>query len=223
MAPKTITVDITSDTVCPFCILGISQLKQGVEAYNAENPTAPVTIHHKLHPYQLRSEMAYEPVARNADMDARYGSGGRGPVIRANLAQQFADAGLKYAPDTLLANTHRAHRLEMLAREKGDEVSWDVGMDLMRAYQIDGQAPSDPALLAKVGVKHGLFSSQEEGEKWVLSNALDKETKAAYAEGRGKGINGVPNFIFQDKYQTSGAIGKDGFKSVIAQIVAKDA
>lgn len=182
-----------------------------------------MTLQHKLHPYQLRPEMAYEPVARNADMDARYGAGGRGPVIRANLAQQFADAGLTYAPDTLVANTHRAHRLEMLAREKGDGVSWDVGMDLMRAYQVLGQAPSDPAVLAEIGVKHGLFAAQDEGEKWVLSDALDKETKAAYAEGRDKGINGVPNFIFQDKYQTSGALGKDAFKSVIAQIVAKEA
>lgn len=209
--------------MCPFCILGISQLQQGLDAYNAENPTAPVTLQHKLHPYQLRAEMSYEPVARNADMDARYGSGGRGPGIRANLAQQFADAGLKYAADPQLANTHRAHRLEMLGRAKGDETSWAVGMDLMRAYQIDGLPSSDPAVLAKIGVTHGLFASQDEGEKWVLSDALDKETKAAYAEGRGKGINGVPDFIFQDKYQTSGAIGKDAFKSVIAQIVAKDA
>jgi predicted DsbA family dithiol-disulfide isomerase len=202
--------------------MGISQLQQGVDAYNAENPAAPVKLHHRLHPYQLRSDMSYEPVARNADMDARYGSGGRGPGIRANLAQQFADAGLKYAPDSQLANTHRAHRLEMLARSKGDEESWNVGMELMRAYQEGGEAPSDPKVLARVGVKHGLFASEAEGEKWVLSDALDKETKAAYAEGRGKGINGVPNFIFQDKYQTSGAIGKDAFKSVIAQIVAKD-
>lgn len=168
--------------------------------------------------------MSDTPVPRNADMDARYGSGGRGPVIRANLAQQFADVGLKYAPDTLLSNTHRSHRLEKLAKDtKGDEVSWEVGMDLMRAYQIDGKAPSDPAVVAAVGVKHGLFKSQEEGEAWVKGSDRDAETKKAYAEARNKGISGVPNFIFQDKYQTSGAIGADAFESIIAQIVQKSA
>lgn len=246
MAARTITVDVTvsyrsltalpssrlldhtqanaqSDTVCPFCILGINQLKYGVEAYNKAHPSAVVKLNHRLHPYQLRAEMSDEPVPRNADMDARYGSGGRGPVIRANLAQQFSDVGLTYAKDTLLSNTNRAHRLENLAKTKlGDDKSWDVGMDLMKAYQIDGLAPSDPKVIAEIGVKHGVFKDVEEGKAWALGNDRDKETKAAYADARNSGISGVPNFIFNDKYQTSGAIGVDAFKGIIEQIVAKE-
>lgn len=195
-----------------------------MDAYNKSHPSAPVKLEHRLHPYQLRAEMSDTPVPRNADMDARYGSGGRGPVIRANLAQQFADADLVYAKDTMLSNTNRAHRLETLAKDKkGDEVSWDVGMDMMRAYQIDGEAPSDPAVIARVGVAHGLFNNEAEGEAWANSDDRDRETKAAYAQARSMGISGVPNFVFQGKYQTSGAIGADAFKNIIEQIVQKDA
>jgi predicted DsbA family dithiol-disulfide isomerase len=160
---------------------------------------------------------------RNANMDERYGSGGRGPVIRENLRKQFAEVDLAYAPDAHLANTNRSHRLEALAKKKeGDEASWNVGMDLMHAYQVEGKSPADPAVVAEIGVRHGLFSDQAEGEAWVLGNDLDAHTQAGYADARRNGISGVPNFVFQDKYQTSGAIGIDAFKNIIAQIVAKE-
>lgn len=198
-------------------------MKLGAEAYNKEHPDAPVKIEHRLHPYQLRPEMPDAPVSRNQNMDKTYGSGGRGPGIRENLRTQFAAVGLTYAPDAQLANSNRSHRLETLARDKkGNEASWDVGMDLMNAYQIDGKSPSDPASVAAIGVKHGLFIDQAEGEAWVKGSDLDAQTAAGYATARKQGISGVPNFVFQDKYATSGAIGVDAFKSVFAQIIQKE-
>ncbi len=92
-------------------------------------------------------------------------------------------------------------------------------MDIMRAYQLQGTPPNDPAMLAKIGTQHGLFESEAQGKEWLASDALNKETQKGYAHARMEGITGVPFFVFDDKYASSGAVGEDAFYNVIGQIV----
>lgn len=94
-----------------------------------------------------------------------------------------------------------------------------LGLDLMKEYQLKGIAPSDRPMLSRVAVAHGLFSTEEEATQWLNSDAKNAETKAGYAAARAEGVSGVPHFVFQDKYATSGAIGVDGFYSVIDQVM----
>lgn len=121
----------------------------------------------------------------------------------------------------MLANTNDCHRLETLAFDKkGNDDQFDLGMDLMRAYQLDGIAPTDRKMLSGVALKYGLFSTEEEAIKWLDSTELNTKTQEEYAKARREGITGVPHFIFQDKYVTSGAIGVDAFYEAIDKILS---
>lgn len=90
----------------------------------------------------------------------------------------------------------------------------------MRAYQLQGTPPNDPEMLAKIGTQHGLFQSEAQGKEWVASDALNAETQKGYARARTEGITGVPFFVFDGKYASSGAVGEDAFYNVIEQIAA---
>lgn len=90
----------------------------------------------------------------------------------------------------------------------------------MEAYQLDGVAPNDPDMLARVAVENGLFETPEHAKEWVASDALNTETQRGYAKSRAEGITGVPFFVFDDKYATSGAVGVDSFYKIIDKVMA---
>lgn len=132
------------------------------------------------------------------------------------LAIGITDPSAKSAK---VANTNKAHRLEALAQAKGDAVNYAVGKDLMKAYQVDGIAPNDPDMLAKVALEHGLFESTEQAKEWISSDALNDETQAGYRKARNEGITGVPFFVFDDKFAASGAVGVEEFYGMIDRIM----
>lgn len=120
-----------------------------------------------------------------------------------------------------MANTNKGHRLETLAYEmKGAAVQVELGLDLMRAYQEGGIAPNDKKTLSAIAVKHGLFATEDEAGAWVEGDGCNAETQAGYAKAKREGITGVPHFVFQDKYVTSGAIGVDAFYDAIEKILS---
>ncbi|CAK9781853.1 thioredoxin-like protein [Cutaneotrichosporon oleaginosum] len=217
---RTLKVDITSDTVCPFCLLGITQFEAAIAKWNKTHPDNKIKLDARLLPYQLRPQMSEEPQDLGAWSAANFGGPERAKAMRTRLAEAYKQAGLELAPSAKVANTNAAHRLETLADTKGRAVNYAVGKDIMRAYQLHGTAPNDPAMLAKIGTQHGLFETEAQGKEWLASDALNKETQRGYLNARADGITGVPFFVFDDKYASSGAVGEDAFYNVIEQVVS---
>lgn len=199
----------------------MTQLQQAASRWNKDHPATPVDVHYRLKPYQLRAEHSEEPFDRNEYSIRQYGPE-RWTAASTNLRKAYTDVGLKLSPDASLSNTNTAHRLEQLALDtKGADVQFALGVDIMKAYQLHGVAPSDRPMLSRIAVQHGLFDNEQDATKWLDGNDKDAETKAGYAAARAEGVSGVPHFVFQNKYATSGAIGVDGFYSVIDQVMQR--
>ncbi|GMK56095.1 hypothetical protein CspeluHIS016_0211510 [Cutaneotrichosporon spelunceum] len=218
---RTLKVDITSDTVCPFCLLGITQFESALAKWNAKHPDQEVKLDARLLPFQLRPQMPEEPQDLATWSAANFGGAQRAQAIRASLAQSYKQAGLDLSTSSKTANTNAAHRLETLADTKGRMTNYAVGKEIMRAYQLHGTPPNDPTMLSKIGVEHGLFENETQGLEWIKSDALNKETQRGYANARAEGITGVPFFVFDDKYASSGAVGEGAFYGVIDQILGQ--
>lgn len=91
---RTLKVDITSDTVCPFCLLGVSQFESALARWNKTNPDREVKLDARLLPYQLRPQMSEEPQDLSTWSAANLGGSTRYQAMRARLTEAYKEAGL---------------------------------------------------------------------------------------------------------------------------------
>lgn len=222
-AARKLRVDVTSDTICPFCILGVRQLQVAWDAYSKTHPSAPALDLH-FHPFQLGGggKFTETPVSRREYMASNYGAE-RSAAFARNFDTQYKALGLGgFAADGQLSSSHLGHRLTALAEEKKPEEAAGLAIDLMKNYQVDGHSPSDRDRLARIAVRHRLFDTEDAAKQWLAGDEKDAEVKKEYKEAVDNGVTGVPYFVFAGKYATSGAVGEQQFESIIDQVVTKE-
>lgn len=220
---RKLRVDITSDTICPFCILGVRQLQVAAENYKKTHPSAPELDVH-FHPFQLGGggKFTEKPVNRREYMANNYGAE-RSQAFAQNFDRQYKALGLGgFASDAQLASSHLGHRLTAYAEDKKPEEAAGVALDLMKNYQVDGHSPSDRDRLAQIAVSHGLFPTEQAAKDWLNGNEKDAEVREQYKDAVDSGITGVPFFVFDKKYATSGAVGEDQFENILDQVIKKE-
>lgn len=123
-------------------------------------------------------------------------------------------------PNGKLASSHLGHRLTAYAQEHKPEVAADLAMKLMNNYQVLGKSPSDRDELAAIATKFGLFPDQSSAKAWLNTDDKDAQVQREYKEALQAGISGVPFFIFNDKYATSGAVGVPTFEATLEKIAS---
>src|SRR5260221_461243 len=74
---------------------------------------------------------------------------------------------------------------------------------LQKAYFTDGLSYSDPDLLVRLGVEVGLDA--DETRKMLDTDMYSADVGADVRRAQMLGINGVPFFLFDEKYAVSGA------------------
>lgn len=108
-----------------------------------------------------------------------------------------------------IGNTRDAHRLSQLAKTKGSDVQSKLMAALMQSYfEESGDVTSHHTLLT-AAEKAGL--DRAEAKAWLEEDKggdeVDKAVEWAYA----KGIQGVPHFIINDRYEIGGAQDVEAF------------
>ncbi|MGD8479386.1 MAG: DsbA family oxidoreductase [Methyloceanibacter sp.] len=210
-----IRIDIVSDVVCPWCIIGYKQLERALQ----ETKTA-ADIH--WHPFELNPRMAQEGENLREHLAAKYGTTPEGSRrARARLTELGAELGFvfDYTDDMRMVNTFRAHQLLKWAEEHGR--GHDLQMALFAAFFAERLDLNDPAVLARVAARIGLDGDE----------ALAILTDGRYAEDVrqdeqfwiSRGIEGVPAMIFDEKYLVVGAQGVDNYRSILEKIAGAHA
>lgn len=210
-----IRIDIVSDVVCPWCIIGYKQLERALQ----ETKTA-ADIH--WHPFELNPQMAQEGENLREHLAAKYGTTPEGSRrARARLTELGAELGFvfDYTDDMRMVNTFRAHQLLKWAEEHGR--GHDLQMALFAAFFAERLDLNDPAVLARVAARIGLDGDE----------ALAVLTDGHYAEDVrqdeqfwiSRGIEGVPAMIIDEKYLVVGAQGVDNYRSILEKIAGAHA
>jgi predicted DsbA family dithiol-disulfide isomerase len=194
---ETLSVDVWSDVVCPFCYLGSQQLTQAIERFEHD-----VTVTH--HAFELDPN---SPASIAESLEELVATKYQMPVERANalhrrLEAQANEVGLTFNfAIARPANSLDAHRLIALAATQG--LSEAMSIRLFRAYFTEGLLISDRAVLSdlarEVGVRDAL--ALWDGEDFVKDVRADEESAHAL------GINGVPAFVIDQRVMVSGAQG----------------
>ena len=145
----------------------------------------------------MRSE---SPVER---LSQKYGrTRAQTQAMMAQLARTAAGDGLDFRLETARSgNTFDAHRVLKLAAERGKQSATKTR--LMRGYMQEGAAIGEPETLVKLGAEAGLDA--EEVRAVLASDRYADEVRVDEREAREIGIQGVPFFVFGQKYAVSGA------------------
>ena len=215
MSPEKLVVDVVSDVVCPWCLIG----KRRIEKAIAMKPEIPVEL--RFRPYFLNDWIPREGISRNDYLTAKFGSVERYKEIAKRVTAAAADEGLSYAADKISRqpNTLDCHRLILRAGRNGNAPQ--MKQRLMDLYFSEGADLTDRKVLAQAGVDCGM--ARDEVER-LLASDEDVERVTQEAESaKAAGIEGVPCFIFGGVSAVSGAQSPEYLAAAIERAAAERA
>ena len=203
-------IDIVSDVMCPWCVIGYRQLAAALEAKDIEHE-----IH--WHPFELNPNMPADGQDMRAHLIEKYGiTAAQSDTNRANMAALGQELGFQFnfADGFRMHNTFNAHQLLHWADEKGRK--HDLKQALFEAHFTHGRNLSDRAVLVDIAAEIGLDRDE-------ASAVLDDQRFAAQVRQEQQfwtkqGISGVPAVVFDRKHLVTGAQGVENYKSMLDQL-----
>lgn len=207
----TLSVDVISDVICPWCLIGKRRLEKAIAAYEG-------SVQVRWLPFQLNPQMPREGVTRREYRTRKFGSWERSLELDATVAKAGASDDIHFAFDQIerTPNTLDAHRLIWLAEAEG--VQDAVVEALFRAYFTDGRDISDRHTLLNVVAEAGL--DRGKAESTLSSEDGLKAMKENDEQIRRFQVDGVPFFIVNGKVTLSGAKQPDAFLAAFAETLS---
>ncbi|WP_433833558.1 DsbA family oxidoreductase [Actinoplanes sp. CA-015351] len=205
-----IKVDVWSDIACPFCYVGKRKFEATVAASGL-----PVEV--EYHSFELSPDTPEDYHGSHADyLSTKLGVT---PAQVKGMEKQMAglaeSVGLAFHHDKIKpTRTRKAHELLHYAKAHGRQA--EVKERLLKAYFTDGVNVGRVEELADLAAGLGfdrddVVRSLESGEH---ADAVAGDVQTA----RDYGINGVPFFVFDNRYGVSGAQDPDTFAGVLAKV-----
>lgn len=210
-----IRLDIFSDPVCPWCLIGKANLDRALAAH----PNHPFVI--EWHPFQLNPDMPADGVDKRSYLAARFGGEAKLDEIHNRLRDMAQKAGVAMDPDKAerLPNTLNAHRMIHWAGLEGKQAA--MVSALFRAYWRDGRDIGDVEELCDIAEEVGLDPLAM--ARLLATDADASDLLARDQDARKKGVTAVPTFLIAQQYVISGAQPPEVWAQVIEELVAKAA
>ena len=212
---KSLRIDIVSDVVCPWCIIGYKQLERAIDLTGLS-----ADIHWQ--PFELNPNMGPEGENLREHLAAKYGTTPEDSrKARARLTALGAELGFTfaYADDMRMVNTFRAHQLIHWAGTR--DRAQDMKMALFAAFFTRRRDLNDPEVLAESAAGIGLH--RDEALAALADGRFAQEVRDTERTWTQRGIQGVPAVIFEERYLMSGAQGVDNYAAALRQIARQSA
>jgi len=207
-----IQIDIVSDVMCPWCIIGFRQLEQ---ALGATGTAAYV----RWHPFELNPQMP--PAGQNLQehITGKYNvSAEQSAQNRAQMQALGGDLGIdfQFSGDSRIVNTFAAHQLLDWAQEQG--LQHPLKLALFEAHFTQERDVSWHEVLVQVAAEVGLDGA--EARAVLADGRRGTQTRAQQQFWTSKGIVGVPAMVFDGKYLLTGAQGAPNYAQMVQKVVA---
>jgi len=221
-----LSVDIVSDVMCPWCIIGWLRFRT-VMAHFAGRLDFRV----QWHPFELNPDMPPGGEDAASHVQRKYGiSAEQSRANSGKLAAVAAELGFTFnrGPDFRMRNSFDAHRLlswagalEEAGQQSATGVQTDLKLALFRAHFTDNRDVSDHGVLAEVAASVGLDGAR--AAAILASDDCAGMVRAEEAYWAEQNITGVPAFILGGRMLVPGAQDPEVFIRVIERKVLADA
>lgn len=214
---QTVTVDVVSDVVCPWCYIGQKRLERAIAAV----PELDVEV--RWRPYQLDPTIPAEGKDRRQYMIDKFGSEERIAEIHERIEGLGKDEGIDFAFDRIKVapNTLDAHRVIRWAGAAGNGIQNELVRRLFSLNFEQGRNIGDPAVLIDAARDSGM---DEAVVMTLLPTEADRaEVQNEIATASRMGITGVPCFLLESKYAVMGAQDTATLADALRQVAAEKA
>lgn len=220
-----LTIDVWSDVMCPWCLVGWGNLQQALDRLEGE-----VAADVRWHAFELNPDMPAEGEERTAHIARKYGrtlEQSRGVQDQMRVAADAAGVSLDYngpepAPPAMMWNTFLAHKLLLrVAETAGPERQTALKLALFRAHFNERRNIGERAVLLAIMEEQGFDRA---GAEAALDDAaLGERIRAEECAAWELNISGVPAMVIGGRFMVPGAQGADTYRDVIRKVAEKTA
>jgi predicted DsbA family dithiol-disulfide isomerase len=200
-----LAIDIVSDVVCPWCLIGLRRMEQALSAFPEVTPAIT------FHPFLLDPSTPDEGVDLRERLRRKYGVEPGAMFARVEAAARESGIPLDFTKVTRSVSTVRAHTLLRHAADRGTQRA--LKSALLDAYFLEGRDVGAVPVLAEIAAAHGF--SPDEARALMSDEAELRETRAEAASVTEQGVSGVPFFVIGKRLAFSGAQPVEMMKDVI--------
>ena len=221
--PRRLTIDIWSDVMCPWCLIGYGQLTKALAQLEGE-----IAAEIRWRPFELNPHMPAEGEEQEAHLRRKYGrSAEEGAAVRGQMKAIAEEAGvsLSYegegdAPPAMMWNTRDCHKLLTFALEQaGPAVQTVLKLALFRAHFNERKPLGDREVLLDIAASAGLHRVAARAA--LDDPALEARVLAEEAQAWDMNISGVPAMIVEGKFLIPGAQGPEVYVTALRRVAEK--
>lgn len=215
MKNNTLTLDIWSDMLCPFCFIGKQNLDTALAQFPHREAISIVWHSYQLAPdfVQTKGKNAHEVLAEYKGISVA-----EAQELNNYVAQMALRSGLTFDMDRMQwANSRQAHRLLQFAKTKG--LAEALEQRLFEAVFILGEDIEAPNTLITIAEEIGL--STQEAQKALNETNYENQVQQDIQKGISYGLRGVPFFVANENISFSGALGVTDFLQVLHQVYSE--
>lgn len=214
----TVTIEIISDTICPWCYIGKRRLETAIERFRNSSPSrASTKFDIRWKPFYLGppDSAVGSKMQRYAE---KYGAL-RTQQMVPYMQQMGSTVGISFDYGGPIGPTFLSHRVIQYVQDREPERTNAVIEALFAAYfEKQGNIFTKPTLLAI------LHEDKVELDYAALESFMDdtnarKEIDQEVMEAQAKAVSGVPDFTIQGKYHLNGAQEPESFTKIFEQLV----
>lgn len=218
-----LTIDIYSDVMCPWCLIGYGQLTKALKELEGE-----IDAQIRWRPFELNPDMPSEGEEQEAHLQRKYGRPAEeGARLRGQMKAIADGAGvsLSYegegeAPPAMMWNTRDCHKLLTFALdEAGPGVQTALKLALFRAHFNERRNLGDRTVLLDIAASIGLH---REAAKAALDDPeIEARVLAEEAQAWDMNISGVPAMIVENKFLIPGAQPPEVYVNALRRVAEK--
>lgn len=210
-----VKIEIWSDMVCPFCLIGKKKLEKTIRKLKADQKVEII-----WHSYQLDPDFPKGKSISSTDYLVQRKGISKGQLT--GMYQQLSATGKQYGIDfqfnkAISYNTDEAHQIWKWSKKFGKEDAWNEAT--MKAHFTDGLDLSSRSALLKLVEKVGL--DVREAEKVLQTKQFSSLVQDDIRQSQKLGIGGVPYFLIKNKEVISGAEDDAVFEQTLRRVLGQ--
>ncbi len=210
-----VRIDIVSDLVCPWCIIGFKRLESALAQLAPEHIVAEL----HWHPFELNPLMKAQGQNLREHISEKYGSSDEASrSARQTLTELGKELGFefKFHDETRIYNTRKAHQLLMWSAANDNQQTLELA--LFRAYFSQGRDISDETVLLDVAQSVGI--DRQNAQKILNDESWAEAVATTEQQWLEAGIHAVPALIINKKHLISGAQPVENLCQALREIAA---
>ena len=221
--PRTLQIDIWSDVMCPWCLVGYGQLSKALDLVAGE-----IEADIRWHAFELNPDMPPHGEERSDHIARKYGrSAEQTRGVQEQMRQAAINAGVSLdysgegeAPAAMMWNTFDAHKLLTWALESaGPEVQTRLKLALFDAHFGQRRNISEAEVLVDIARSVGLDGAAAAAA--LVDEDLARKVRTEEQAAFDMNISGVPAMVIEGKFLVPGAQDPETYANALRRVAEK--